>query len=47
MQNQQLLDQDLQLAIRDGNLAQVKSLLAKGANPSIQDNYGKNLNDMM
>ena len=29
-----------------GDLAHVKSLLAKGVDPSAQDNFGKSLNDM-
>ena len=45
MQHQ--LDQQLQDASEKGELANVKDLLAKGANPSAGDNLGKNLNDMM
>ena len=41
------LDRELLDAAEKGNLSRVKALLAKGANPSTKDNYGKSLNDMM
>ena len=49
MQDQ--LDKNLLVSAKSGNLAQVKDLLAKGANPLAKDNQtndtGKSLNDMM
>ena len=42
--NMSNLDDTLQFF---GDLAHVKSLLAKGVDPSVEDNYGKSLNDMM
>ena len=38
------LDDSLQFF---GDLAHVKSLLAKGEDPSAENNFGKSLNDMM
>ena len=46
----QQLDRELQDAVDRGDLARVKDLLAKGADPSARDGRGwtgKGLNDMM